>query len=188
VGGPPDNKDLFARIVANGGAIVRPFPDGTGVHTSRFLNRNGVLVALSGIVVIAQAGLPSGTVNTARWAHKLGRPLWVAPGPPWEGAKFAGSWHIVDAYATARLLRSEKDFVEKVLGLAEAHTPPPNLTPDELAVFEALESGAKHPDELAVTTGLSVAAVSSARLTLALGDVVVEGSAGLFQRKTSVTG
>jgi len=183
---PPENKELFETIVLRQGAIVRPFPDGTHVHTSRFLSRNGVLVALSDVVVIAQAGLPSGTVNTARWAHQLGRPLWVAPGPPWEFSKFAGSWKIIDSYPTARLLRSEKDFVEKVLGVREA--PPADLNPDELAVFKALESGAKHPDELSVTTGLSAAAVSTALLTLALGDVVVEGSAGLFRRKTLVTG
>jgi DNA processing protein len=185
---PSHNKDLFARITQNGGAIVRPFPDGTGVHTSRFLSRNGVLVALSEIVLVAQAGLPSGTVNTARWAHKLRRPLWVAPGPPWEGTRFAGSWHIVDRYSTARLLRSEKDFVEKVLGVRDVSVPPPNLDADELVVFEALGSDEKHPDELAAKTGLPAAAVSTALLTLALGDVVVEGSAGLFRRKTFVTG
>lgn len=185
---PANNKGLFTRIAENRGAILRPFPDGVGVHTSRFLSRNGVLVALSEIVLIAQAGFPSGTVNTARWAHRLRRPLWVVPGPPWEGARFVGSWHIVDAYSSARLLRSEKDFVEKVLGLHDASAPSPNLTPDELVVLEALGSGAKHPDELAVTTGLPTAAVTSALLTLALGDVVVEGSAGLFRRKTLVTG
>ncbi len=183
---PPENKPLFDRIVSSGGAIVRPFPDGVHAHTSRFLNRNGVLVALSEVVVIAQAGLPSGTVNTARWAHQLGRPLWVVTGPPWEAASFAGSWKIVDSYKTAHLLHSEKDFIERVLGVKE--TPPPNLTDDELTVFEALESGPKHPDELTVTTGLPASAVSTALLTLALGDVVVEGSAGVFRRKTLVTG
>lgn len=181
---PQENAGLFREVVKRGGAIIRPFDDETPVHRSRFLARNGVLVALSDLVLIAQAGLPSGTLNAAKWAHQLGRPLWVAAGPPWLGKRLEGSWTILRKYAGARALESETTFIEKVIG-ATTGVPPPSLTDDELLVFEALGFDAKHPDELTARTGLPSPAVTTALLTLSLGDVVVEGPPGLYRRKRS---
>jgi DNA processing protein len=170
-----DDPGFYDRL-RTGGAIVWPFPD--GIHgRSYFTERNGVLVALSQMVVVVQAGTRSGTKNSATWAHELGREIWVVPG---MGDAFAGSWWILDHYDST-VMRSEKDFARR---LAELAAPAPALEGDALTVFRALGGTPKHPDEIAHVTGLSTSAVTTALLTLALGDVVVEGSAGLFQRKS----
>jgi DNA processing protein len=183
---PDENRKLFDAILEGGGAIIRPFPDDTPVHPSRHLKRNGVLAALSTVVVIAQAGVPSGTQNTAHWAAQLGRPLWTTVGPPWLHKEFEGCWYALEA-CSAKLIQSSEHFVEHVIGRKPLPLPA-DLTDDEKTVVEALGNDPKHPDELTARTGLPAPAVTSALLTLSLGDVVVEGPAGLYRRKTHVTG
>jgi len=164
----PSNTARFERIAACGGAVLRPFPENT--PATRFTERNRYLVALSELVIIAQAADRSGTSNAAYHARRLGRELWVVPG---IGDAFVGSWKYIDK--GARILRHESELAER---LRE-----PVLEGDARVVYETLSNTPKHPDEIAATTGLSTSAVATALLTLALGDVVVEGSAGLYQRK-----
>jgi predicted Rossmann fold nucleotide-binding protein DprA/Smf involved in DNA uptake len=104
---------------------------------------------------------------------------------PWQSKQFEGCWNAIENYK-AQPIRSEETFIEKVLGLelgSEMDGPPKGLTDDELRVFEELGLGPKHPDELTARTGLPSAAVTSALLTLSLGDVVVEGPAGMYTRR-----
>jgi len=164
----------FERILASGGAIIRPFPHDTPAMRPLFLSRNRVTMALADIVVVIQAADRSGTWHAANRAREMNKEIWVVPG---MGAPFVGSWDLVRK--GGRVMRSEEEFADRV-ATASA---PPSFDGDCGAVFDALGPGARHPDEIAAETGLSTAAVAAALLTLALGDVVVEGSAGLFQRK-----
>lgn len=161
----------FERILASGGALVRPFPHDTPAVAARFLSRNRVTMALADVVVVIQAANPSGTMQAAGKAREMKKEIWVVPG---MGAPFAGSWQLIQE--GARPMRSEEEFAER-LGNDSS------FDGEVGQVFEALGQRAKHPDEIAAETGLSTSAVATALLTLALGDVVVEGSAGLFQRK-----
>lgn len=181
---PQENKELFASILARGGAIIRTRDDATNPR-NQHLYRNRVLVALSEAVVVVQAGRKSGTMSSATWALALGRPMWVVPSArnTAHEKSFEGTWILLEGrHATVRALWSEKKFIEHLFGRVPSK-PPKGLTEDELRVFETLALGPKHPDEIADETGLPTPAVTTALLTLALGDVVVEGSAGLFQRK-----
>ncbi len=135
-----------------------------------FKRRNGVIMALSDIAIVVQASIDSGSLNAANHAKTLNKELWVVPG---MGREFAGSWQLIRE--GARVLHSEKELIARLRRT--------ELDGDALTVFNALQSRAKHPDEIALETGLTTPAVTTALLTLALGDVVVEGSAGLFQRK-----
>ena len=47
----------------------------------RFLQRNRLIAAVAGAVVITEAGWRSGSLNTAGHATALGRPLGAVPGP-----------------------------------------------------------------------------------------------------------
>jgi len=176
----PTDEHFFPNLLERGGTIIRPFADGVPIRPGGFQRRNGVLVALSQIVVVAQASAKSGSMNSAHQAFKRKREIWVVPGP--TSPEFEGSWKVIDEMGGV-MLRSEKAFERR---LRELVTPRPALEGNELRVFEALGSSAKHPDEIALETGLATPAVTTALLTLALGDVVVEGSAGLFQRKVLV--
>jgi DNA processing protein len=166
-----DDKERFTRILANDGCIIRPFPENMVATRPSFLSRNRVTVALAELVIIVQAGMKSGSINTATHARRMRRPVWVVPG---YGDDFAGSRRLLAR--GAHEMRSDNELVDWLYGK-------PKFDGDAQQVLNVLGSRAKHPDEIAVETGLSTPAVTTALLTLALGDVVVEGSAGLFQRK-----
>lgn len=171
VGRDLDDKKRFTRIVESGGCIVRPFPERFVATRPSFLSRNRVTVALSQLVIIVQAGSRSGSINTAAHAKRMNRPVWVVPG---YGDDFAGSRQLIEA--GSHEMRSDDELTDWLFKK-------PTFDEDSLRVLNVLGSRAKHPDEIAMETGLSTPAVATALLTLALGDVVVEGSAGMFQRK-----
>lgn len=88
---PPENEALFERIAATSGcALLWPFEHDREPLPQNFLARNRILVALADVVVVVQAGVASGSRNSAGVARKTGKPLWVAPGAPWQ-TNFAGS-------------------------------------------------------------------------------------------------
>nr|WP_226805660.1 DNA-processing protein DprA [Bifidobacterium eulemuris] len=78
--GPLRNKQLFECIEANQGALISELCPGTIPEARRFLLRNRIIAALSSTLVVAQARLRSGALNTAGWAAELEREVYAAPG------------------------------------------------------------------------------------------------------------
>lgn len=191
---PAENAALFERIVTGGGAMIWPFPPNKKADPLSFFSRNGVLVALSDVVVVVQAAIPSGALNAAAWGRKLGRPIWAVCSPPWASG-FAGCALVLER--GARPLTSLGAWLRAV-GLTHAGKsvrtrsaptsmtfpplPPRNTTPHERALLDVLSMTAQHIDEIAAKSGLCMAALATALLTLALEDVVVEGPDGFFRR------
>ncbi|WP_433678716.1 DNA-processing protein DprA [Nocardia sp. CA-119907] len=77
---PSQHERLLAHI-AEEGLIVSEYPPGTTARKERFTTRHRILAALADGVVVAEAGLRSGTRNTVQWARRLGRPALAIPGP-----------------------------------------------------------------------------------------------------------
>ena len=165
------DKERFTRILNSGGCLVRPFPHGTQASRPLFLSRNRVTIALAHLVIVVQAAARSGSWSTAVKAREMGRDTWIVPG---FGEAFGGSWDLIDS--GAHMMRSPQE-------LESWFRKNRSFDGDAQLVLNVLGSRLKHTDEIAMETGLSTPAVATALLTLALGDVVVEGSAGMFQRK-----
>lgn len=72
---PSGNRDLFDRIVRNGGALVTEAPFSAGPTRARFLARNRLIAAASRATVVVEAGSRSGSMNTVGRAAGLGRPI-----------------------------------------------------------------------------------------------------------------
>lgn len=77
---PQGNRDLV-RAVAEGGLVVTELPTGVVARRNRFLSRNRVIAGLARATCVVEAGLRSGSLNTAGWADHLGRPVAAVPGP-----------------------------------------------------------------------------------------------------------
>lgn len=182
---PTAHADLFERVARGPGAVVSLVPPDTVAKSGAFPLRNGVLVALADVVVIVQARLRSGTRNAARWARRLGRPLWVVPSPPWKEDAFAG------CVAELREGAAPLDSTEKLfasLGLAaEPVSPaqPARENEKETAILNALSRRPIHVDQIVSRTGLGAAELASLLLTLTLEDVVVEGPERCFRLRSS---
>ena len=77
---PLGHESLLARIVQTG-AVVSELPCGAAPTKWRFLQRNRLIAAASRATVVLEAGIRSGSLNTAGHAAALGRPLGAVPGP-----------------------------------------------------------------------------------------------------------
>ncbi len=196
---PSSNAPLYSRIRSSAGsAVIWPFPaDVCGRHWP-FLQRNGVLAALSDALVIVQAGFKSGARNAASWARMVKCPVWVVAPAPWEPTgnlgvpeeerpDFRGC--ILELEGGACLLTRPARLLD-ALGLNRPHqktnatlplfTRP--LSEAEARVVKGLSGSPQHADEVALRVGLDAPTVATALLTLALEDVVVEGPGGFFRR------
>jgi DNA processing protein len=67
--------------IADTGAVVSELPPGCAPTRIRFLSRNRIIAALSSGVVVVEAAVRSGALNTANWASRLHRVLMGVPGP-----------------------------------------------------------------------------------------------------------
>ncbi len=179
---PDHHQWLYDEVSASEGSVVYPFKDGTPAHTARFLRRNHVLVALSDVVVIVQAGIPSGTLNAAKWARQHQRPLWIVAPPPWlnENGEFAGSE--LELSRGALPLCSIGAFLKSLQLSPPPKKRTPRLPEDAQKLLKVAGTEPKHLDELVALSGVPAPSAATALLTLALEDVVVEGPPGFFRR------
>lgn len=82
---PRSHAGLAERILDAGGGLISEQMPGTEPNPQRLVSRNRLQSAAARAVVVAQCGIPSGTLHTARFAIEQGR-LLIVPRPrsPWN--------------------------------------------------------------------------------------------------------
>ena len=106
--GPTTNMRLFEQICAQHGALVSECTPSTIPEPRRFLLRNRLIAALAYSVVVAQARLRYGALNTAGWANEMNRRLFAVPGEITTPAHAGCNRLIADQQAS--LLSSTSDI------------------------------------------------------------------------------
>lgn len=166
---PRRNVSLAERIVAGGGAVLSPYGPGHPAKPHQFLERNGIVAALSDAVVVIEAPARSGALNTAGWA--AGRiPVFAVPGDV-DRAHVQGCLALIRDGAT--LARGPDDVLE-ALGYGAAWRLPfvrSAAGPEGARLLAYLEAGERALDDVVADTGL---APSAALATLSL--LELEGS------------
>jgi len=166
---PPSNRPLAARMLANG-AVLSSYPPDHLAHPHQFLQRNGLVAALSDAVVVVEAPQRSGALNTAGWA--AGRiPVFVVPGDV-DRAGFAGSHALLRDGAT--LARNAADILEALrLQPLPSTAAPETRTGAAGALLRALDLGERSLDDLIESTA-EPAHLVLAQLALLELDGIVE--------------
>ncbi|MDQ2866780.1 MAG: DNA-protecting protein DprA [Candidatus Eremiobacteraeota bacterium] len=178
---PTRNVGLASRMIAQGGAVLSPFPPEQPAFPYQFLQRNGVVAALCDAVVVIEAPARSGALNTANWA--AGRiPVFAVPGDV-DRAHVAGCHALIRDGAV--LARDATDVLEALsipqssqptFGRVVAKEPDRSLRGAVLAHLECEDSDL---ESLAAATG-----ASAPDLLAMLGMLELEGaiecSAGRF--------
>jgi DNA processing protein len=130
---PARNRELAARMVANGGAVVSPYAPDVPARPHQFLARNGIVAALADAVVVVEAAARSGALNTASWAADRAIPVMAFPGDV-DRPKAAGCLALIRDGAI--LVRNAADVLAEI-GLAasapESAPEPPTAGGSELA-------------------------------------------------------
>ncbi|MFW6720062.1 DNA-processing protein DprA [Streptomyces sp. MAR4 CNY-716] len=155
---PPGHAELLGRV-GEQGLIVAELAPGDHPTRSRFLLRNRVMAALTRGTVVVEAERRSGSLVTARWAQRLGRPTMGVPGPVTSGLS-AGVHELLRG--EAELVTEAAEVVELVgrigADLAPARrgpvVPRDLLPPSTARVLEALPGrGTLQPEQIAREAG-----------------------------------
>jgi DNA processing protein len=146
---PARHAPLFRDVLANGGALVSMFPNGSGPRRHTFTKRNELIAALADVVIVVEADVRSGSLSTANAATRHGRLVAAWPGS-------AGCDRLLAAGAA--LVENEHDALLAALGTPRER-PPVTLDPIAAQVRAAIDAGCVSLDDIIRTTGLAVRAV-----------------------------
>lgn len=173
---PAAHGDLLQRV-AEAGAVVSEVPPGGLPLRSRFLTRNRLIAAMSSGTIVVEAGLRSGSLNTAGWADLLLRPVGAVPGPVTSPASAGTNARLRERGAE---VVTDADDVLELVGTMGADLAPERrgnsrphdeFTAAQLAVWEALSVRAPCTVEhLELAAGLDARTVLSALAVLEILD------------------
>jgi DNA processing protein len=194
---PPEHQDLAEAIVAAGG-LLSESPMGMAPLPDMFPRRNRLISGLSLGVIVVEANAQSGALITARHAAEQGRDVFAVPGPV-DSPASAGPLKLLRDGAI--LVRDVDDVLEQLrdgdaslqTGIStdastDAHVempvaPPPNLTPEQRQLWDALTQPGMHQDELIQATRLDSAVAGSALMMLELTGVLRRLPGNRFERR-----
>ncbi|MBT2499738.1 DNA-processing protein DprA [Agromyces sp. ISL-38] len=185
---PMGHEALLSRIAATG-AVVSELGCGAAPTKWRFLQRNRLIAAASEATVVLEAGMRSGSLNTAGHAAALGRPLGAVPGPVTSPA--SGGCHrllreydavcVVDAGQMAELVGDHRSGMRPSAGDGDGAGAPyiAAASPNAVRVIDALSvRSPRSLDEVAKRCGMAATAVMSVLGALEAEGVAVRHSEG----------
>lgn len=105
---PTGHSQLFERIAQNG-LIMSEVPPGISPTRQRFIDRSRIIAAISGAIVVVEAGARSGTIRTAQEAKGLGRIVAAVPGPVTSAASYGTNLLLQEG--SARLITNANDVL-----------------------------------------------------------------------------
>lgn len=109
---PKSNERLFDQIAAEG-LLLSEYPPGSALQRWQFVQRNRIVSGMSKAVIVAQAGVSSGSLITARYAAEQGRDVYCVPGSIYE-PEYLGSHRLIQDGANI-LYDMEMLFTEGML-------------------------------------------------------------------------
>ena len=168
---PAANAVLRHKIEQKGCVISEYPPESDAVGTVGFLQRNRLIAALSGALVVVEAKEKSGTMSTVGHAERYGKPVFAVPGSIFSPASAGTNALLRDGRAKAVCTAAD---LFGTLGLRTARpAPAPRETPrplseNERLVLSCLGTKAQGVEELGVKSGLPTAALLGVLMKLEL--------------------
>jgi DNA processing protein len=141
----------LAHAIRASGALISEFPPNAPPQQWTFAQRDTTIAALGELTVVVEAPVGSGALITADEARKLGRPVYVVPGP--IGVAASAGANALIASGRAKALTGAAMLLE-ALG---ARTLVATAESDDLSmrVLDALAAAPADPDALARRLGMS---------------------------------
>ena len=148
---PSENTGLFRKILDNNGLVLSEIAvDAEYYPKTSFLERNRLISGISDAVIIVEADLRSGSLNTASHALEQGVPLFAVPGDVTRQMS-RGCNNLFNKGATA--ITSVDDVLNAILPGSVRHQKKQKIelfgsTPDEMLVLKTLARGITSGEEI----------------------------------------
>lgn len=117
---PADHRDIAARMVRNGGAIVTEYHSDAPVHRGNFLARNRIVAGMSDIVIIVESDAKGGAMVTASIAQSYNREVGAIPGRITDRYSLGPNKLIHDNKAS--IIRDASDIISLMNWIPVQHT------------------------------------------------------------------
>ncbi len=186
---PAENRALARKIVDDGGAIISELAPGSATVPAHFIRRNRIISGLSRGVVVTQAPLGSGAIQTAYFAVEQNRDVFAVPGPV-NSPRQAGCHKLIRE--GAKLTESIEDIIQEYSYLSEKRDPQLSwlsgidrsaaLSEDERKVLDCMQNTLMYIDELKHSCGLNIPKILSSLLNLELKGYVRQYPGKYFKR------
>lgn len=176
---PPAHAPHFQRMTQNG-CLLSTYAIGTPTSRESLLARNAILASLVDVLLVIEAPLPSGSLNTATHAANLNRPLYVVPGSI-SLENYRGSHQLIRDGAT---LVDHPDQILTDLNI-QFDLPSANiqdLTESQSQILHLLGSEAMPLELMSDETGLSTQELLAELTMLELDGHVIKHSGGYARR------
>jgi len=169
---PFTNQDLAEEIARKGGAIISEYEPSMDVHPGSHLARNRIISALADVIVVVEAGIKSGTLNTAMHALEQGKELMAVPGNITSPLSVGCNKLIVQGAAPVTCV---DDVLEKLglVAIGENDGDLPMFNSDaERLIVEMIKSGVSDGDQIIAELGLTASEFNRAITMLELAGIV----------------
>ena len=177
---PKRNREL-AHALAEKGCLITEFPLGTPPDPGNFPRRNRLISGLARGVLVVEAGLPSGSLTTAKCALEQGGDVFSIPGSIHSPLSKGCHWLIKEG---AKLVESAADVLEE-LGLGRCQTPREDAAHEGEESDPLLDAMGFAPisiDQLYERTGLGADKLAARLSRLEIEGRVAALAGGWFQR------
>jgi DNA processing protein len=182
---PPEHADLAKEIEASG-ALLSEAPMMMEPMAGMFPARNRLISGLARGVIIVEPAARSGALITASHAAEQGRPVFAVPGPL-DSEASAGCHSLLRQGAI--LTRGIEDILEELDGVSThvqrpASKKPENLDEVQARIWDSLDGGCRHVDQLVQSLALPVSQVTSSLLLLEMRKLVRRLPGNQYERQS----
>jgi DNA processing protein len=170
---PPQQKELYNKILENNGLIISEYPESFKPITYSFVQRDRIVAGLCKAVFVTEAALGSGSLITASYAQKMGKKVFALPGQIFsevskgtnklikEGAEIVSEPNDILSYF--KILVSQKKYTKPV---------PASANTLEQKIINQLNCEAMKADELARLFAVPVAHLGTTLTMMQLKGII----------------
>ena len=112
----PENQNLYNKVLESDGLFLSELEPMELGALWTFPRRNRIVVGLADMVIVVEAGMKSGSLGSAEWARKMGKPVYAVPGSIFSSVSVGCNWLIAQGLAKPMTLDffKDKNYPEKV--------------------------------------------------------------------------
>ena len=176
---PASHFSLSREIVKAGGALISTYPADMPAQPYHFLERNRIISGLSSIVIVTEAAVKSGTLNTASHALEQGKDVFAVPGNI-TSPMSAGCNRLIRQGAQPLIDTSD---ILSALGIKSQKTTPQipvRKNKTEQLIINAILTGAKDTNQIINATNISPSSIFVTLSTLEIAGIIESSPEGVW--------